>query len=820
MYKSNKKITSGERTFLLRNALFLKIILVFTLPAIGMLYFSAVLVYEKIETLSEVDNIQTNIRYITATEKLIHSVQKERGFTATYLTSNKFREKLNYQRAQTNSKYKDYLKTILKLNIKESALAGSIKKVQTVFYRLNLLRENIDKLRINPYDSLEQYNKINELLLDTIASIEPVLFASQFNEKFAYVINLLTAKEYAGIERALTSMILTNKSLSQDILNDLVRIYTIQDVNLKQFLLKASLTETHKYNEQITLSLENKLLEVRNQIRTFNRIQDVSVEQWWDISTNRINALGKVYDFVTLEISSLSQKLETDAYMAQILSLTFLFVSFITLTSLLFVLRNIIFNEQKSYTKINKQQDVYRLLSKANKFLLKIDQEKILFNKICKLIANNANMSYGFIYRVSKSEKVKFFAKQGPLTDLVEIRLNEHKDKNSLITRALNSKKNVIIDSFDEQNISILSNVSERFNLHSAAAFPIQRFNKTIAVLVLYANEKQFFDMEIEILFNQLVNDMTHALERIQYEKTRLKQENELRIASYAFESNEPMIITNSFNRIVNANQAFCTVMGYNKEDILGKNPSIFKSKHHDKAFYSKMWEEILKHGSWTGEIYNTMKDRKITPLRSTITAIKDNKGRITHFLGQYLDISEQKDRQKVLEYQATHDNLTGLPNRLLLLDRIERAITKVVRHNIVGGLVFIDLDNFKEVNDTLGHEIGDKLLILVAQKIKATIRDEDTIARIGGDEFIVLADCIGSDKDEAKNNMARMTEKIKEALNSITHIEEHTNISTPSIGVTLFSDASISVKDIIKQADTAMYQAKKQGKNTIEFFD
>lgn len=803
-----------------KNALFLKIILVFTLPAIGMLYFSAVLVYEKVETLNEVDKIQTNIRYITSAEKLIHSVQKERGFTATYLTSKKFKEKLNYQREETDTRYKDYLRTILKLNIQESSLSLSIKKVQTIFYRLNLLREDINRLRISPYDTLEKYNKINELLLDSIASIKPVMFATQFNEKFAYVSNLLMAKEYAGIERALTSMVLANHLISHDTMKSLIRNYAIQEMNTKQFLLKSSLTEINKYNEKITLSLENKILDTRSKIQEKESHYKINVENWWKLSTAKIDALEEVYDFVTMEIAVLSKKLETEAYMSQLLSLTFLLVSFITLTSLLFVLKNIIFNEQKSFTKVNKQQDVYKLLSKTNKFLLKIDQEKILFNKICKLIANNSNMSYGFIYKVNKQDKVKFFAKQGPLTDLLEVRLEEHKDKNSLITKALMSKKNAIVDSFDEQNISILSNVSEKFNLQSAAAFPIKKFNKVVAVLVLYANEQHFFDMEIEILFNKMINDMTHALERIDYEKTRLKQENELRIASYAFESNEPMIITNSSNRIINANQAFCNVMGYDKDNIIGKNPSIFKSKHHDQRFYANLWKDILEKGAWSGEIYNTMKNRQMIPLRSTITAIKDNEGKITHFLGQYLDISEQKDRQKVLEYQATHDNLTGLPNRLLLLDRIEHAITKVVRHNIVGGLVFIDLDNFKEVNDTLGHEVGDKLLIVVAQKIKATIRDEDTIARIGGDEFIVLADCIGADKKEARSNMARMSEKIKEALNSITHIDEHVNISTPSIGVTLFSDASISVKDIIKQADTAMYQAKKQGKNSIEFFD
>jgi len=352
------------------------------------------------------------------------------------------------------------------------------------------------------------------------------------------------------------------------------------------------------------------------------------------------------------------------------------------------------------------------------------------------------------------------------------------------------------------------------------ATFPIKKFNKVIGTLILYSNELNFFDQEVEILFDKLVNDITHCLEKIEYEEIRLKQEDELRLSSYAFESSEPMIITNSVGEIVKVNQAFCTTMGYAREDILGKNPRIFKSSHQDSKFGDELWNSLKVQGFWSGEVYNKKANDEIIPLRSTITAIKDKNGKITHFLGQYIDIGEQKDKEKVLEYQATHDNLTGLPNRLLLLDRIEHAITKVVRHKIVGGLIFIDLDNFKEVNDTLGHDIGDALLIMVAKKIREVIRDEDTIARIGGDEFIVLIDNIGSNKDIAKTNINTLAEKIKNVLNGITHIEGFVNVSTPSIGITLFSDASVSVKDIIKQADTAMYVAKKQGKNSIEFFD
>ncbi len=802
-----------------KNALFLKIILVFTLPAIGMLYFSSKLVYEKIETLSEVDTIQNNIRYIQATQKLIHSVQKERGYSVTVLSAGKYQTQLENQRKQTDKAYTIYLDTILNTNFTDKNMTDDVKKVQASFFALENLRESIHKGTISSLKSIEAYNAINENLLETIFTIAPVRFSAEFSRKFSYLNNLLVAKEKAGIERALTALMVSKKFQSNPVRRMLLQNYAIQNINLKQFLLKAPLDEVNFYNKKIPLPLINKLNAIRVTLVEHKVNEALKVESWWELSTSRIDKLEEIYNYVSGKIFQDAREAENNAYIEQFFSLTFLFVSFVTMISLLFLLRNIIFNEQKSLIKITKQQNVYKLLNSTNKFLIKIDKEKVLFNKICELISENANMSFGFIYKVNKKNTIKLISTQTPLKDIVSQKLQEESEKTNLISEVLKHKRNIIVDSFKTNKSSILSDIAKEYDIHSAAAFPIRKFGKIVAVLVLYSNEHHFFDKEIEILFDNMINDMTHTLERIDYEKTRRKQANELRIASYAFETNEPMIITDENVSIINANQAFCNVMGYAKKDLIGKNPNMFKSKYHDKKFYNALWQEIQTKGSWTGEIYNTKKSKQTLPLRSTITAIKDNKGVISHYLAQYLDISEQKDKQKVLEYQATHDNLTGLPNRLLLLDRIEHAITKVVRHNIVGGLVFIDLDNFKEINDTLGHDIGDKLLIQVAKKLKTTIRDEDTVSRIGGDEFIVLADCIGN-KEEAKENMMHLAEKIKLSLNSIIEIDGHKNISTPSIGITLFSDASISVKDIIKQADTAMYQAKKQGKNTIEFFN
>ncbi len=434
-------------------------------------------------------------------------------------------------------------------------------------------------------------------------------------------------------------------------------------------------------------------------------------------------------------------------------------------------------------------------------------------------MSQDENFKFAFFYDVNDK---KIYAQDGKLKDIIASQVNYYNDVSheNLVSRTVKWQTNIIINNFNKKNLSVFYNEAKSLNINSMATFPIKKFDKVVGVMIIYSTKVDFFDKEVEVLFDKLVNDINHCLEKIDYEEQRLAQEDDLRLSSYSFDVAEPMLITDIQGRIVRVNQAFCSIMGYTKDELIGQNPKIFKTPHQDQKFIEDLWNSLKIDGYWTGELYNKKSNDEIIPLKGTITAIKDKNGKNTHYLGQYFDIGKIKDKEKILEYQATHDNLTGLPNRLLLIDRIEQAIKKVTRHKIIGGLIFIDLDNFKLINDTLGHDIGDALLITVAKKMKDSIRDEDTVSRVGGDEFVILLDNLGSTKDDARRNIKYLASKIKNSLNSIEYIEGHKNISTPSIGITLFSDDSVSVKDLIKQADTAMYEAKKQGKNSIELFE
>ena len=798
-----------------RNTLFLKIILIFTLPALGILYFSSVLVYEKIQSFNEVDRINNNLTYLKNTEKLISSLQEERELTVLQLLKKDEKLSLDKSRSLSIKNYEELERNLKSLNFDNrfSQLTSEINKIVQ-------FRKRVDKSDATIDEVFEQYNQFNKILLDSLSLLKPIKLAFDFNSEFRNIVYFLSFKESTYIEKTMVSTYFINNKINDKLYSMLMKNYSLQDINKDLFLNNTNLEIVQKYNSKLNEEYFNKIFILRNGIKNKNFSHfEVTSEEWETISVENIESLNNIYKNLVYSVEKHVTKFEDDAQLEKHKSLIFLFVSFATLISLLFVLRNIIFNEQKSFHKVQKHKEVYELLNKANKFLLKINDRKKLFSNICDLLSESDKIQFSFIYDLSSKEII---AEEGALKQKLLTQSHYYNDKNkdNIISKTIKWETNIITNNFLERNISIFYDDARILNINSMACFPLKKFNKVIGTLAIYSNEIDFFDQEVEILFDKLINDVTHCLEKIDYEDIRLKQEDELRLSSYAFESSEPMIITNDVGDIVKVNQAFCNTMGYSKDEIIGKNPRIFKSVHQDKKFGDSLWNELKVKGFWSGEVYNKKANDEILPLRSTITAIKDKNGKITHFLGQYIDIGEQKDKEKVLEYQATHDNLTGLPNRLLLLDRIEHAITKVVRHKMVGGLIFIDLDNFKEVNDTLGHDIGDALLILVAKKIKEVIRDEDTIARIGGDEFIVLLDNVGNNKLDAKTNITNLAEKIKDNLNSITHIEGHINVSTPSIGITLFSDSSVSVKDIIKQADTAMYVAKKQGKNAIEFFD
>jgi len=300
----------------------------------------------------------------------------------------------------------------------------------------------------------------------------------------------------------------------------------------------------------------------------------------------------------------------------------------------------------------------------------------------------------------------------------------------------------------------------------------------------------------------------------------RKQAEQEIKIAATAFEAQEGMIVTDANKVVLRVNRAFTKLTGYSNEEVVGKTPAILKSGRQNEAFYRDMWKTLLHDKYWEGEVWNRRKNGEIYPEWLCITAVCDAAGKITHYVGSFTDITERKAAEAEIHRMAFFDSLTGLPNRRLLLDRLEHAQASSARSTNHGAIMFIDLDNFKTLNDSQGHDVGDLLLVEVARRLTSCVRSGDTVSRLGGDEFVIIMENLSDEAQEAASLSEAIGEKVMAMINQPYMLGKHEHHCTSSIGVCLFINHQESADELLKRADVAMYQAKNSGRNTIRFFD
>lgn len=327
-----------------------------------------------------------------------------------------------------------------------------------------------------------------------------------------------------------------------------------------------------------------------------------------------------------------------------------------------------------------------------------------------------------------------------------------------------------------------------------------------------------------------LAHGMNDMAEKLQQESTILHQrmEDAVRIAALAFESHEGMMIVGADRLIMRVNKAFTRITGYTEDEVVGQTPHMLSSGYHDTDFYAAMWGSINATGLWQGEIWNRRKSGEVYPVWANITAVEREGGQVACYVASYTDITLRKAAENEIKDMAFNDELTRLPNRRMLIDRLNQTMAACKRSGRYGALLFIDLDNFKPLNDQYGHEVGDLLLIEVANRLISCVREVDTVARFGGDEFVVMLKELDVDKGASIAQAEVIAEKIRvilaepytlalrkdgQVITTVTHQ------CTSSIGVQLFVGHEACANEIIKQADLAMYQAKKDGRNLIRFY-
>ncbi len=292
--------------------------------------------------------------------------------------------------------------------------------------------------------------------------------------------------------------------------------------------------------------------------------------------------------------------------------------------------------------------------------------------------------------------------------------------------------------------------------------------------------------------------------------------EQSLRLQAKVFAGiSEGVLITDADSRVLSVNEAFTEITGFPAEDILGQTPSILRSGRHDRTFYQNMWAQLQANGQWRGEIWNRRRSGEPYPQWISIAALRDAAGEVTNYVAIFADITERKQTEEHIRHLAHHDALTGLPNRMLLQDRLSQALGRAKRDQGEGvAVMFVDLDRFKNINDTLGHDRGDDVLKLAARRMSSLVRGIDTVSRQGGDEFVIILPQLGHPADAA--GVAR---KVIAALAEPFTLEGHELTITCSIGIAVSPEDGESPQELMRNADTAMYRAKAEGRNTFRYY-
>ena len=345
---------------------------------------------------------------------------------------------------------------------------------------------------------------------------------------------------------------------------------------------------------------------------------------------------------------------------------------------------------------------------------------------------------------------------------------------------------------------------------------PIQRLQEVMTAMQVDGNLSRRVDIIGEDEIGRMASAFNALAGSLQKSVSEVKESQEqLKLSAQVFvNSMEAIVITDAENNIIQVNKAFTEITGYSREESLGRNPRILKSGQHDWEFYRVMWEILLSTGNWQGELMDRRKNGEVYPKWLSITVVRDEKGDITNFIALFSDITERKASYERIQHLAHFDALTNLPNRTLLNEYLDMSIGVAKRSKAQLAILFLDLDRFKIVNDSLGHHAGDLLLKIVSDRLTNCIRETDTVARLGGDEFVILLPSIKEPGDAVS-----VAQKVVDAIAVPFLLEgNEVNIGT-SIGIGIYPDNGLDRSTLIKNADAAMYHAKENGRNNFQFF-
>lgn len=468
-----------------------------------------------------------------------------------------------------------------------------------------------------------------------------------------------------------------------------------------------------------------------------------------------------------------------------------------------------------------------KTMSACNDALVHATDETTLLDSICRLIVETGGYRMAWAGRAeSNADKiVRPIARYGTGTDyLSEVKISWADDEwgRGPTGSAVRCARVQVNQNYHTNPAVAMWGASAiKHGFRASIALPLMISAGDANVLTIYAAESDAFDpVEVKLL-EELARNVVYGIDGMRNRVERLALADQNRKLSLTVEqSPESVVITDLDGRIEYVNEAFLSNTGYTNEEIIGKTPHTLQSGRTSAKTYTDLWQTLRAGQVWKGEFYNRRKDGSEYTELAVISPIRDASGAITHYVALKEDITAKKAAEERILHLAYYDSLTNLPNRRLLIDRLQAALTACTRSACFGALFYIDIDNFKTINDTLGHDIGDQLLEQVATRLSESVTPADTVATLGGDDFFILLPDLGTDPHQAQTLIKALGDWILACFHAPFAIGRTQCRTTPSIGVTLFGHPQDTVEEILKQVDLAMFEAKAAGRNTLRFFD
>ncbi len=801
----------------------LKLLLLILLPVLGLLYFASLSIYDKYRSYQTVQDLEQDVNYITRTSHLIEDLQKERGMSILYLSADKngnFRTLLQKQRKKTEKCFRNFSALLLKGTHWENE--RTIKTFLENYKRIDEYRKKIDRRQLPILGTLDYYSLLIDDLIHSVKRLQPRFGELQLHRKSVDLLHILKLSEIAGKERALIARLLSAPNdKSNTVHNDLITLEHLYHLELKAFTEEADLPDLQLFHRYVNDELERSLDSFRYQIIFAHNYRILTPEKWWRLSTRYINALFQVEGAILHQIDRLKAQRKASAFKAFIAGVLLWILLLLLLAWLYRRILQILENFGQLYERSEAQKRLYRVLSELTEYHNTIESDDTLVKTLATLLYRTDLFPYLWISRKNDGEGIltPYISEGIPLALLHQ----EFSKKNAQITLFLQTLEEACTDTSaktvvptpEQQRVSSLFK-----DVGSLGIFPIIFKEKCTGILVLALPPYKNFPRESIKLLQNIASALGKMLENNAEKLEYLRIEEDLRISSTAFDTQEAIMISDDQGRILKINDAFTRITGYSPEEVLGRNPNILKSGKHERDFYNQMWDYIRKNGYWKGEIYNRRKNGEIYPEMLSISAVKDKDDNITHYVAHFFDITELKEAQKSAEYRAQHDPLTELYNRQKLMEELHRIYHMARTSGELNAFLFFDLDNFKYINDYYTHEVGDKVLMEIARRLKTVIRRDDILARIAGDEFAMILCCLGRDRHAVVNKVTIVAEKIKSLFTEPILIDDIPIETTFSIGIKLFPDAEKEWKEVIINADVAMYHAKRNGKDNYQFFN